>query len=317
MVLISVAVTAVVVALVVVGVMRRWIRRRLETTESAHRMTVAAHAAAVTEARTTLQQSEAALSLALEQERAARSDDVDALLKKLSHGMKWEQTSREIIRREATAAGIDGALMTNLFLLTADVADAPFVTQIDHLLVTRTAMIAIEVKHWRGVVFDDVDPASLHPALAPVTAGIELPASFAIQFHREKDGLLGADVRRSPRAQVRAQALHLSRVLGTAHEEVPWIQTCVLYSHPDVHLFAAEGEASRGHLHTPAVDAARLGRFLRTGLRGSGTRANDVSALVSSVAPHAADVVGLGAMSADWPDTLQPAIRNDRPRRPS
>ncbi len=311
--IIATVITAIVSATAATLLMRAQARRRLEHAHREHRAELAAHEATASEDRTRLQRQEAMSTHALEAERIARSKDVTALLGHLTHGMKWERASREIILREATRLGVDGVLATNIALLTADDAGSPFVTQIDHLLITRETIILIEAKHWRGVVFDDIDPASLHPALAPIAQAVGLPLppvnhappSFAIQLRGDKETPLTVDRRSSPRLQARAQAGRLSRALETAHVGVPWIQTCVFYSHPDVRLFASQKEPARGRIRTPAVDAASLGSFLRMAIHQPGKSPSDVPALVESLRPHAADLVGLGAMSDNWPDVFR------------
>lgn len=310
--LLAVVLAAAASATVAVVVTRSRLRRRLEDTQRAHVAELAAHETAAAAARTRLHQQEAMTVHALEAERIGRSEDVDALLARLSHGMKWEQTSREIIRREAATLEVDGVLVTNLFLLTSGDDGAPFVTQIDHLLVTSQAMVIIEAKQWRGVVFDDVDPATLHPALAPVSASMTLPSSFAIQLRGDRSTPMSVGLRPSPRAQARAQAAHLSRMLKELGP-ASWIQTAVLYSHPDVRLFAGTGGEARRHSHTPALDARSLRPFLAEALRRETEVANDARSIARSLEPHAADVVGLGAMSGEWPDVFSGMRRSPLP----
>ena len=317
-VLLIVVLIAVAAATGAAVAVRSRLRRRLEDAERAHRAELAAHEASAAAVRARLQQQEAMSVNALEAERILRGEQVDALLAQLSHGMKWEQTSREFIRRETAALQVDGVLVTNLFLLTADEGGAPFVTQIDHLLVTAQTIVVVEAKHWRGVVFDDVDPATLHPALAPVSASLKLPSSFAIHLRSGRNTPLSVDLRPSPRAQARAQAAHLSRMLKAEHDQVSWIQTAVLYSHPEVRLFSGTRPAgdSRGHVQTPALDSTSFRAFLRGALGRSTDKPNDARSIVRSLEPHAADVVGLGEMSGEWPDFFRTAVSPGATRQP-
>lgn len=295
-------VVAVTSATTAVMVMRSRHRRRLGDAQRAHEAELAAQKASAATAITHSQQQEAMAVNALEAERIGRSEDIAVLLNKLTQGMKWEQVSREIIRKEAVALGIDGVLVTNLCLLTRDEDDAAFIAQIDHLLITAEAIVVIEAKYWEGVVFDDVNPASIHPALTPVSAAMNLPRSFAIHLQSDKDTLVKVALRDSPRTQARKQALHLSSALKTSLSEVPWIQTCVLYSHPRVQLFSHNSEPPRSPRYTPALDTGSLSPYLRKAFQRPSDKENDARSIARLLEPYAADVVGLGKMSEEWPN---------------
>ena len=162
-------------------------------------------------------------------------------------GMRWEEASQRTILEACKAAGVDGALCTNVvFVPVAQgerTQDRSFAAQLDHVLVLESGhVLVIENKRWNGIVFDGRKPSAVHHAFRNLLDESSLTGSFAIQV-RSRRVLDSADevehwwqVRvqaggTAPTRQVRQQARRLQRFLVDEDGNGPqWVDSCVFYS---------------------------------------------------------------------------------------
>jgi hypothetical protein len=225
-----------------------------------------------------------------------------------SRRIEWELVARGEIVSVCEELGIDGVVATNIVFVPFDSSPAsPFVTQVDHVLLTERCAVVIETKNWRGVVFDEKPPSSVHAGFGALIPDEILPASFAVKLAPTLESgrveVLSKIGKRAPRSQVRLHAKRLSRLMLASLGRSLWFDTMVYYSHPEVVLYAAETGA--GGVDTPAVAGRMqlrqaLTRFQR-GTGRTGVPVDDVARILSEVG---ADVRGFGSFSARWTSPL-------------
>lgn len=266
------------------------------------------------------QQSIASLDAEVVQTQAER----DALQEHMAKAWGWDRGSRRRLIALCESMGIDAVLATNVVFLSRNGSGDPFITQIDHVLLTAANVILIENKYWSGVVLDGKHPDQIHPALGllfplPHIKIRELEGKdFAIQIRRSSGGEgsaslrvhpLADETRRvSPRDQVRQQAARLSVLVKEAADGwSPWIDTCVFYSHMEALVLASQTDADQ----TPVAandDELRevLKGFMQTPRSGShGDLVDIVCPLLDDLG---ADLYGMGAYRDAWPPLISPTV---------
>lgn len=162
-------------------------------------------------------------------------------------GMRWEEASQRTILDVCKAAGMNGALLTNVVFVPVAQGerdrDRSYAAQLDHVLVFESGhVLVIENKRWNGIVFDGRKPSAVHHAFRNLLDESSLTGSFAIQV-RSRRVLDSADdvehwwqVRvqsggNAPTRQVRQQARRLQRFLADEDGNGPqWVDSCVFYS---------------------------------------------------------------------------------------
>ncbi|OYD61360.1 nuclease-related domain-containing protein [Rhodococcus sp. OK302] len=218
-----------------------------------------------------------------------------------------ELTSRDRLLYVCNRIGLDAIVVTNLVFRPVEAQDTdPFHAQIDHLLITRTGMLIVESKYWKGVIFDGVDIRTHHSALASLLATESIER---VSTGKRAMRIRSSDVDRtemrvmlhpSPAEQVRRQAVRLSELLKSRQVQPPWISTCVFYSHTDAVVQHARSNGATALVSDPAG--------LEQTVRALGKRANgavlDVDALARVLAPLGPDICGVGAHAEQWGSPL-------------
>lgn len=164
--------------------------------------------------------------------------------------LQYELISRAAILQSCATLGLDGVLATNTCILVEEgLSTNRYVTQIDHVLITTAGALIVEHKRWRGTIFDGIRPSAASASYKNLIDDSRLDPPFAVQIAPRSGPLRGGEeeagglaVRthlgsKSPRKQVRAQAVHLSKHLDEQLGGAPWIDTCVFYSSSDATIF--------------------------------------------------------------------------------
>ena len=260
--------------------------------------------------------------LALEEQESAHSHEIHALNREVIRSQAiadrfqqfaadligWELASRDLIGSVCDELGVNGVLATNVtFVPSESSPSAPFVTQVDHVLLTESGGLVIESKNWRGVVFDGRLPSSVHPAFGMLVPDDRLAHPFAVQLSRESttgDGVkvLVRSGGESPRTQVRAHARRLSQLVQREVGRSCWFNTSVLYSHPEVQLYAKARSAADGPAETAVVAGRAQLRSLIAGTRQPSHRMpppplEETAAVFERLG---ADLRGLGTYAQRW-----------------
>lgn len=240
---------------------------------------------------------------------------VDRFQYELGRSIGWgDQVSRQLLITACTDIGVDGVLATNVTFVPRDAPpDRPYVAQIDHVLLTDSFALIVENKYWRGLVFADRTPSSVHRALGLLLDESKIGKTFAIQMTSNTEGGIGLLVHSefdSPRTQVRRQAARLKEFIQDAGGSAPWFHTCVLYSHPKVEVFADESSPAAGSPGTVVATGLEDLRAKITKMCGK-PRAGAGSPL--SIAPMleqlGADMYGLGDHAQRWTSPLPATYR--------
>lgn len=249
---------------------------------------------------------------------------VEAYRRRMSYRIGWELRSRRKIVDACDAAGLSGAVATNVvFEAAAKAPGRTIIAQVDHVLITERFALVIEHKGWKGIVFDGTQPGAVHRGFEALLGGRVREDDFAIQIDQldTTDGSLGVMKKlgsASPRAQVRRQALRLSTHLKHLGLEVPWLHTCVFYAHPGVDLYAAPGQ-QKGRVHTHAVSRGEELVEILADLAADSARQTrvDVRALADRLHHDGADVIGVGTFHDAWAFLPDPPVQHGRsnPRR--
>ncbi|WOF21453.1 nuclease-related domain-containing protein [Microbacterium betulae] len=227
------------------------------------------------------------------QQRAEAEETIEQTRSFIARGMKHEAASHSMIVDACAELGVDGALLTNLVFLPEDTRrERRFVAQIDHLLLLESALIVIESKRWKGLVFDGIRPSEAQPGLRYLIDESDLPESFAFHVNRASKGSSSWNVQRydgpdAPAFQVRRQAGRLSQHIRTTTGDSFWLETCVLYSHPDAEVHARPQDVSQGGAPTHVVkDIEGLKRVIK------GFEMRSKPALTSTQLTGLVDVLG-------------------------
>ncbi len=243
-------------------------------------------------------------SLQAERDAAVTAGTESQLL--AGRGMRWELVSRELLVDACTAAGLDAIIATNVVFSPHDEeATAPYCAQLDHLVITEKAVVLIDSKHWRGLVFDGKKPSSMAGALSILFDESALPASYAISLRRDGDGSVAVRSKlgeESPAFQVRRQARRFHGHLAARHGSAPYLQTCVFYSHPDARVWTDgldEGETGRA---TRIASVRTIQKALLDAQAGGATApsSHQLTQLVDTVRSLGADLHGTGRFASEF-----------------
>lgn len=254
-------------------------------------------------------------------EIAAKEERVATLLESIERvrayqakGMKWETLSRDLIIDVCDELGLDGVLATNLvFVVPGTRQTKPYLTQLDHVLVTERATLVIENKGWKGVVFDGTLPSQVHGAFGQLFDEGQLRPPFAIQINNERHGpnLWNVEMHLegdAPCSQVRRQAGRLSKLFrdelfSAGPGALRWVETCVFYSRTEARLYVNPLDRAAGGAGTHVVaGSGRLKKVLGQ-ICQRGDTPPDPSFLELAgdlFERHGADVYGLGRYSSRW-----------------
>ncbi|WP_423920936.1 nuclease-related domain-containing protein [Frigoribacterium sp. 2-23] len=220
----------------------------------------------------------------------------------LATGLKWEATSRDLIADAIRTVAADAVLLTNVvFVPTETTASGRFVVQVDHVLVCEAGVLVIENKGWRGIVFDGRTPSSVFPAFSGLFDETKLDPPFALQVKDDSPTVLTVRSHlgpTSPAAQVRRQARRLADRVYTEIGARFWVDTCVLYSHPQATVFAADRDVAEGGATTRIVAApAQLASVVRelTGRPAKKFSRARVEEIVGLLGSYGADTLRFGA----------------------
>lgn len=221
-------------------------------------------------------------------------------------GMRWELASRELLVDACTAAGLDAIIATNIvFPPHDDEATAPYCVQLDHLVITEKAVVLVDNKNWKGLIFDGKKPSSMAGSLSILFDETALPTSYAISLKRDSDGSVSVRSKldhESPAFQVRRQARRFHGHLAARHGSAPYVQTCVFYSHPDARVWTDgldEGEKGR----STRIASARTIQKALIDVQSSGSGAltsHQLTQLVATVRELGADVHGTGRFASEF-----------------
>lgn len=232
--------------------------------------------------------------------------DLNRVLGWAASGMRWEWASREAILEVCDDLGLDGVLATNVvFVPPKENDDAVFASQVDHVLVTPAGLLVIESKRWKGLIFDGVKPSSVWPPLGVLIDESKLADSSALQIRQEGDNGLAIRTHtgdRYPAHQVRKQAARLRDFLETVVGSVPWVETCVFYSHPGAVVHATSiSRSSRGAKTHVAANTEQLKAAIKA-LRSedASSEASWFRETVELLRSLGADTCGLGRYASEW-----------------
>jgi len=237
------------VLLVVLIVLLVLLRRRARAAEEAAKTRETAHRDALWRAERehdeVVRAADAAHERELEEIEARRVDAEESARQSrelVAAGVKWEETSRQMLLDAVTELGLDGVLVTNVVFVPVDATRTRrFVAQVDHVLLLPTVALVVENKGWKGVVLDGVHPRDAGSSFATLFGDLTLEPPFAVQVKR--DSLTSLELRthdqgHAPRKQVRRQARRVAELVRTETHRKPWFDTAVLYSHPDADVHA-------------------------------------------------------------------------------
>lgn len=219
-----------------------------------------------------------------------------------STGMRWEASSRELILRIVQDDHLDGFLATNICILAHDQhTGKPHITQIDHLLVTDRTMLIIESKNWDGLIIHSKKEtaSSARLRIEQLSALRTLPAgeTYVVCVYADKRPIIHhAYAGTEPARQARQQAQRLSEALlhHTQFAGLPFIKTCVFYSHPNS-VLASDDRTIDGTLITNAEGLSAAIRSAKSSQPNT-----HIDALGTWATTTGADVVGFGRFEQTW-----------------
>ena len=212
--------------------------------------------------------------------------------------------SRNLIAHACTALDLDAVLLTNIRFRPKDATDDnPFHAQIDHLLITTNRMLPIENKYWKGVTLHDARLLTAHPVLARLLGDTDIAKARSQSISMVPvDGAIKIQKRASPAEQVRRQAGRLHDYLGAKGIELPWIDTCVFYSHSDSYVLHHRNDEKTAIIS----NSADLESNLRTGhqKKNPSKTVVPVNEVIEALAPYGPDIVGFGRFATRWKSPL-------------
>ncbi len=205
-----------------------------------------------------LEQTTAQSAADLQRSEAARAQAIFLA----ATGMKWELASREQLVRACDAAHLDAVIATNIIFTPVESKSLAYCAQVDHLVITERAFLLVDSKRWKGVIFDGVRPSASAPMLEALIDEHTLTESFAVQLSRPDEITAHIDIRfavgqNAPTWRARKQALRLHNYLCAHSAPVPFIDTCVFYSHPDAIVYSSE-PVHNGHAQTLIADSKTI-----------------------------------------------------------
>lgn len=247
----------------------------------------------------------------LKGEHARAAESAEASLRVARSRIETELLSRDTIVAVCESLGLSAVVATNVVFVVRPDDKPAFVTQIDHVILTETAAMVIENKDWRGIVFDGVLPSVISPVFGHVVPDSFVnqagPYSVRINAFQKSQGIdllvMDRDDGPAPRQRVRTLATQLGAEL---EDQIGWscsFHTCVLYSNPNVKLYAQNPSGSSTRDEAFAVDsAAGLATLIKVwaSAKSRETRSPLVE-VVPVLATLGADLRGTGAFAGRWP----------------
>ena len=249
---------------------------------------------------------------ALERE-AARTE---VLRRRVAQGEKWEAASRASILRACGHLNLDAIVATNVMFLHEEDGKEPFVTQLDHVVLTERGCLVIENKGWAGVVIESIQPHDVHPALGVLVATVRneedppLTPPFTIQFattrpDEKHDAPLSIRIHTAgsaPAKQVRNQAWRLSQMLKNQELEAPFFVPCVFYSNPGAEVHAAKQpmtKATTTHIIAGHAELRRTLDVLLNPRRATAVSRQAINEIAAKLHELGADIRATGHFRAD------------------
>lgn len=241
--------------------------------------------------------------LAAERDEASLGRDRARFL--AASGLKWELSSRELLVKACSEAGLDAIVATNIVFAPGDSESGkPYCAQLDHLVITEKAIVLIDSKNWAGVIFDGMRPSSLAGALSVLTDEQSLPDSYAICWSRDGGealrvrSRLGQD---SPVTKIRRQARRFNHHLKAQLTSAPFVQTCVFYSHPESRVLSKAAAPADGTWPTRIASVRSIRQVLVDAQSGgpTGPTSQQLTGLVEILRGLGADLYGVGRFAAD------------------
>lgn len=249
-------------------------------------------------------------ALQLVQEKDQALALVEAYRRRAFIPVHGDLVSRSMILSTCRSLGLHGVLATNLQFIPVDSDPAaPYVAQIDHVLLTTDFAMIIENKYWTDVVFDGVHPSSVHSSFGILLGEEPLQEPFAVQINVAEKASSTLAVRtqsqgHSPRSQVRQHALKLQNILKDRGLHTPWFRTGVLYSHPNIRLYTTPLPPASNRLDTRVVSGMPQLHQMLAGVqrfeRGR-PESSTIDSIVPELATWGADVRGFGDYADLWP----------------
>ncbi len=242
--------------------------------------------------------------LALQAGQAASDALRDRAMHLAARGMRWELNSRETLVKACEAASLNAIVATNVVFAVIS-EERSFCAQIDHVVVTDNTVLVIDSKYWNGLVFDGTRPSQLAAPLAALLDEKKLTPPFAVHLRQRDDASIGLRIDAgpaSPARQVRLGASRLHAYLAPRVAELPYIDTCVFYSHPDATV-VTPGFDVQGRARTSIADVHTIGSLLRRAhaARSEQSSPERVDRIAEALTELGADIVRTGAFAVDRP----------------
>ncbi|MFZ4841132.1 nuclease-related domain-containing protein [Mycetocola saprophilus] len=292
---------ATALAIALIAVISITVRNRRKTRHQLAEQ-FAAHGHHVEMLQTTAAEVSRSVDFRFSQLEQQHVSELEAIRSWASTGLRWEATSRELILRAVRDDHLNGFLATNICILAHDPhTGKPHITQIDHLLVTDQSVLIIESKYWDGLIIHSKKgkASSARLGLEQLSALRPLPAdeTYVVCVYADKRPLIQhAQAGVEPARQARQQAKRLSEALlqHTQFADLPFIKTCVFYSHPNG-VLASDDRTIDGTLITNAEGLSSAIRSAKS------TQSNThIDALGAWATAAGADVVGFGSFEQTW-----------------
>ncbi|SIN89191.1 nuclease-related domain-containing protein [Agromyces cerinus] len=317
------ALGTIVCLLVATVVLSMFIRRQRTRTAAALHDAEAARLGELESARVAHQREVDALTstqVALRTEHLAALDReaarTEVLRKKLAQGEKWEAASRASILKACAHLNLDAIVATNVMFLHEEDGKEPFVTQLDHVVLTERGCLVIENKGWAGVVIESIQPHDVHPALGVLVATVRneedppLTPPFTIQLaatrpDEKHDAPLSIRIHTAggaPAKQVRNQAWRLGQMLKSEELAAPFFVPCVFYSNPAAEVHAAKlpmTKATTTHIIAGQAELRRTLDLLLNPRRATAVNRQAVNEIAAKFHELGADIRATGHFRAD------------------
>lgn len=228
----------------------------------------------------------------------------DSALHLAARGMRWELNSREALVKACEAASLNAIVATNVVFAVVG-EERSFCAQIDHVIVTDNTVLVIDSKYWNGLVFDGTRPSQLAAPFAALLDESQLIPPFSVHLRQRDDATIGLRVDAglsSPARQVRVGASRLHAYLKPRVGDLPFIDTCVFYSHPDATV-VTPGVDMQGSTCTLIADVKTIGATLRRAhtTRPEQSSPERVDRIAEALTELGADIVRTGAFAVDRP----------------
>ncbi|MGW6034878.1 nuclease-related domain-containing protein [Gordonia terrae] len=229
--------------------------------------------------------------------------------------------SRDRIINACNTLGLDAVLLTNIVFRPVDAKDnTPFRAQIDHLVLTETGILVVENKYWKGLTFHTASHRGQYPALDHLLGDIDttdgssqaialVPQSGSEGGDSASQHLIKVSIRPAPAEQVRRQAIRLREYAHTNGIELPWVDTCVFYSHSESHVIHPQYDNQT----TIVSDSGGLESCLRATFQKVPPKTGvPINTLIKALAPLGPDIEGLGSFANQWESPLTSVGKHPR-----